>query len=151
MTRVRIRGGYLNIGRRSRPDRPTDPTDPDYGLPEDGEGGEGGEGGGEYPDHGEMPGSPPGVWPPLTPSHPIVPMPDPDDGEAGHLPAIPPGAIWPRPPGPVSGMFLVLAHVPNHGWHVFAVDPDSWPKPEKPEQPGHLPGKPGEPKPEPKR
>ena len=149
MTRVRIRGGYLTIGRRQRPGHP------DIGLPvepdEPGEGG-GEEGGGEYPDN-ELPSPPPGIWPPPTighPVHPIAPEDD-DDPEAGHLPAPPAGAIWPRPPGPVSGLFVVLAHIPEQGWHYIVIDPDAWPKPEGP-KPGH-PIAPGQPVPpaQPKR
>ena len=148
MTRVRIRGGYLTIGRRK-------PGHPDIGLPvepeEPGEGGEGG-GEGEYPDN-ELPSPPPGIWPPPTIGHPVHPIepPDEDDPEAGHLPAPPAGAIWPRPPGPVSGLFVVLAHIPEHGWHYIVIDPDAWPKPEGP-KPGH-PIAPGQPVPsaQPKR
>jgi len=140
MTRVRIRGGWLNIGRRTRPDRPTDPTDPDYGIPEDG-----GEGG---PDEGvdnELPSAPPGIWPPPTIGHPVHPIEEPDGepGTPGHLPSPPAGAIWPRPPGPVSGLFVVLAHIPEHGWHYIVIDPDAWPKPpltpEHPIAPGQPP------------
>jgi hypothetical protein len=153
MTRVRIRGGYLNIGRRSKPGHPdiglpVEPEGPDNELPP--------EEGGEYPDH-DLPSPPPGIWPPPTighPVHPIVPPDeDGDDGEAGHLPAIPPGAIWPRPPSPVEGLFVVLAHIPEHGWHYIVIDPDAWPKP-KPEHPiAPTPGHPIAPggQPQPKR
>jgi hypothetical protein len=116
MTRVRIRGGYLNIGRRSRPDRPTDPTDPDYGIPEDGEG----EGGGDHPDN-ELPSPPPGIWPPPSHGNPIHPVP-PDV-------QLPPGAIWPRPEGEVKGLFVVRAHIAGHGVHYIVIDPDAWPEP----------------------
>jgi hypothetical protein len=154
MTRVRIRGGYLNIGRRQRPGHPDQglPVEPEYpevDPPEEG---------GEYPDN-ELPSPPPGIWPPPTighPVHPIAPE-DEDDPEAGHLPAPPPGSIWPRPPGPVSGLFVVLAHIPEHGWHYIVIDPDAWPKPPvSPEHPiapgsptpGHpiAPGQPATPK-----
>jgi len=138
MTRVRIRGGYLNIGRRSKPGHPdiglpVEPENPDVDPPEEG---------GEYPDH-ELPPPPPGIWPPPTighPVHPIVPPDeDGDEGEPGHLPAIPPGSIWPRPPSPVEGLFVVLAHIPEHGWHYIVIDPDAWPKPGNPiaPTPGH--------------
>ena len=145
MTRVRITGGFLNIGRR-RPGHPdqglpeTEPGYPDQGLP-------GGEGGGEYPDH-ELPSPPPGIWPPPTVSHPIVPAPPDEDGDGtpGHLPAIPPGSIWPKPPGAIEGMFIVLAHIPEHGWHYIAVDPAGWPSPVKPEHP-IAPVNPGTPQP----
>jgi hypothetical protein len=153
MPTVRVRGGWLKIGRRSRPGHPdiglpVEPEHPDQGLPPE----EGGEG--EYPDH-ELPSPPPGIWPPPTighPVHPIVPPDEDDDGEAGQLPAPPAGAIWPRPPGPVSGLFVVLAHIPEHGWHYIVIDPDAWPKPEGP-KPGHpiAPGGGTPPAPQPKR
>jgi hypothetical protein len=143
MTRVRIRGGYLNIGRRHRPDRPTDPTDPDYGIPEDGSE----EGGGEEVDN-ELPSPPPGIWPPPTIGHPIHPIAPGDPGKPGHLPAPPPGAIWPPVTSPVEGLFVVLAHIPDHGWKYIVVDPDAWPKP-PPVAPDQ--GLPGQPPREPKR
>jgi hypothetical protein len=143
MTRVRIRGGYLNIGRRHRPDRPTDPTDPDYGIPEDGSE----EGGGEEVDN-ELPSPPPGIWPPPTIGHPIHPIAPGDPGKPGHLPAPPPGAIWPPVTSPVEGLFIVLAHIPDHGWKYIVVDPDAWPKP-PPVAPDQ--GLPGQPPREPKR
>jgi hypothetical protein len=116
--------GFLRIIKR-RPGT-GGPVDPDYGVDEGELGPEGPEV--EPPDIEE----PPGIWPPPTPSHPIVPVPPTDggeDGEAGHLPALPPGAIWPRPPGPVSGHFIVLAHIPGYGWRYIVVDPDAWPEP----------------------
>ena len=143
MTRVRIRGGYLNIGRRHRPGKPTDPTDPDYGIPEDGSEG-GGEG--EYPDN-ELPSPPPGIWPPPTIGHPIHPIAPGEPGAPGHLPAPPAGAIWPRPPSPVNGLFVVLAHIPEHGWHYIVIDPDAWPDPDDEASPEH----PIAPTPQPKR
>lgn len=131
---VRVRGGWLKIGRRRRPGEPDiglpdeeGPVDPDYGIPE-----------GELPEV-EPPDPPPGIWPPPTPSHPIVPMP-PGEGTPGHLPAIPPGAIWPRPPGTIEGKFIVLAHIPGHGWKYIVIDPDAW-------TPEHLPEMPGTPQP----
>jgi hypothetical protein len=144
MTRVRIRGGYLNIGRRGRPDRPGEPPDPDYGIPEDGEGP-------DYPEGPEVepPEPPPGIWPPPHAGHPIQPLPPDVD--------LPPGAIWPRPPGPVSGKFIIFAHVPHHGWRWIVIDPDAWPVDpdyghEEGEHPAHpiAPGQPIPPR-EPKR
>ena len=143
MTRVRIRGGYLNIGRRHRPDRPTDPTDPDYGIPEDGE-----DGGGEEGPDNELPSPPPGIWPPPTIGHPVHPIAPGEPGKPGHLPAPPPGAIWPPVTSPVEGLFVVLAHIPDHGWKYIVVDPDAWPKP-PPVAPDQ--GLPGQPPREPKR
>ena len=120
--------GYLHIIKR-RPGT-GGPVDPGYGVDE-------GEPG--YPEGPEVEppdiDPPPGIWPPPTPSHPIQPVPPTDGeeggegGEAGQLPALPPGAIWPRPPGPVSGLFIVLAHIPEHGWRYIVVDPDAWPRP----------------------
>ena len=148
MTRVRIRGGYLNIGRR-KPGH-GGPTDPDYGIPEDGnEGGDGGGGEGEYPDN-ELPPPPPGIWPPPTighPVHPIAPTPPGSPGTPGHLPAPPAGAIWPPVTSPVEGLFVVLAHIPDHGWKYIVVDPDAWPKPEGPKPGQPLPGQPDQPQP----
>ena len=127
--------GFLKVGRRNRPGRPDQglppgegPVDPDYGVDE-----------GELPEV-EPPdlGPPPGIWPPPTVGHPIVPFPPEGEGgeHPGHLPEIPPGSIWPRPPGPIHGKFLVLAHIPEHGWHYIVVDPDGWPaRPERPERP----------------
>ena len=140
MTRVRIRGGYLNIGRRERPGH-GGPVDPEYGIPEDGN--EGGGGGGEDIDN-ELPPPPPGIWPPPTvghPIHPIAPTPPGSPGTPGHLPAPPPGAIWPPVTSPVEGLFVVLAHIPDHGWKYIVVDPDAWPKPGEPTHP-IVPGEP---------
>jgi hypothetical protein len=135
MTRVRIRGGYLNIGRRQRPGG-GGPVDPDYGIDE-GEIGEGGEGPEVEPPEIEPP---PGIWPGPTPGHPIVPVP-PTEGP-GHLPAIPPGSIWPRPPGPVHGQFIVLARIPGYGWRYIVIDPDAWPDPDYGVDEGAGPGHP---------
>jgi hypothetical protein len=73
--------GFLHIIRRGHPDHglpgEEGPVDPDYGIDE----------GPEI--DGGLPEPPPGIWPPLTPSHPIQPAP----------PGTPPGSIWP----PVGG------------------------------------------------
>lgn len=140
MTRVRIRGGYLNIGRRTRPGHPDqglpgEPDYPDQGLPDEGEGG------GEYPDN-ELPSPPPGIWPPPTIGHPVHPIAPGDPSKPGHLPAPPPGAIWPPVTSPVEGLFIVLAHIPDHGWKYIVIDPDAWERPEgAPEHP-IAPGQP---------
>lgn len=80
---------------------------------------------------------PPGIWPPPTPAHPIQPVPPAEEGEDGEKPShpieLPPGAIWPRPPGPVSGLFVCICHIPNMGWHYVVIDPDAWPKPVDPD------------------
>jgi hypothetical protein len=95
--------GFLRLRRRGgHPDQGLPPidelVDPGYGVDE------GAEVGGGLPDH-ELPTPPPGIWPPLTPSHPIQPAP----------PGTPPGAMWPpvdpgygvgagRPPRPGQGL-----------------------------------------------
>jgi hypothetical protein len=116
--------GFLRV-RRRRPGEPTQPLPPE----------DGGEDGGDDGDitHPIVPPElelPPGIWPPPTTGHPIQPLPP----ATGGKPEIPPGAIWPRPPGPVEGKFVVLCHIPDHGWHYVVIDPDAWPElPEKPE------------------
>jgi hypothetical protein len=140
MTRVRIRGGYLNIGRRQRPGG-GGPVDPDYGVDE-------GEPG--FPEGPEVEPPeiepPPGIWPPPSVGHPIQPLPP----GAGHLPMPPPGSIWPPVDHPVEGLFVVLAHIPDHGWKYIVIDPDGWERPEyTPEHP-IAPGQPIPPR-EPKR
>jgi hypothetical protein len=145
MTRVRIRGGYLNIGRRTRPGG--GPVDPDYGVDE-------GEPG--YPEGPEVEPPeiepPPGIWPPPTVGHPVQPLP-PAGEHPGHLPSPPPGAIWPPVTSPVEGLFVVLAHIPDHGWKYIVIDPDAWERPEYPEGHPEHPIAPGQPIPprEPKR
>jgi hypothetical protein len=151
MTRVRITGGFLNIGRR-RPGRhpdqglpgTEDPIDPDYGVPE-------GEGPEVEPPDIEPP---PGIWPPPTIGHPVHPIVPPSGEHPGHLPSPPPGAIWPPVTSPVEGLFIVLAHIPDHGWKYIVIDPDAWPQPPEngdyhPEHP-IAPGQPIPPR-EPKR
>ena len=72
-------------------------TDPGYGIDV---GGRPGQGLPPFPSQG-LP-APPGVWPPPTPSHPIVPI-VPDNS----LPTVPPGTIWPplgRPIRPDQGL-----------------------------------------------
>jgi|SRR6267142_2453321 len=112
--------GFLRIIKR----RPGGgPVDPDYGV-DDGDG----PGGGDESIDNELPEPPPGIWPGPTPGHPIEPVAPGEGGEAGQLPTIPPGSIWPRPPGPVSGNFVVLAHIPSYGWRYIVIDPDGWPE-----------------------
>jgi hypothetical protein len=137
--------GFLRIIRRRGHGGP---VDPDYGVDEGDIGGEGPEV--EPPDIDP----PPGVWPGPSPGHPIEPVPPGDEG-AGQLP-IPPGSIWPRPPGPVEGLFVVLAHIPQYGWRYIVVDPDGWPEVEPPAggiggRPPPRPGAPIPPEREPKR
>lgn len=146
MTRVRIRGGYLNIGRRTRPGQP---VDPDYGVDE----GAGVDN--ELPVEPPEIEPPPGIWPPPTIGHPVHPIAPPSPGAPGHLPSPPPGAIWPPVESPVEGLFIVLAHIPDHGWKYIVIDPDAWERPDI-EPPaggigGRPPPRPGVPQPEPKR
>jgi hypothetical protein len=68
-----------------------------------------------YPDQG-LPAPPPGVWPPLTPSHPIQPAP----------PGTPPGVIWPpvgAPPHPDHGLPPSAGH-PDQGLPPSPGHPD---------------------------
>jgi hypothetical protein len=149
MTRVRIRGGYLNIGRRQRPG--TGPVDPDYGVDEGDVGGEGPE---VEPPEIEPP---PGIWPPPTIGHPVHPIAPGDPNKPGHLPSPPPGAIWPPVDSPVEGLFIVLAHIPDHGWKYIVIDPDAWERPDIEPPAGGIGGRPpqrpgpGVPPAEPKR
>jgi hypothetical protein len=112
--------GFLRLRRGGHPDQGLPggegPVDPDYGIDE---------GGGGFPDN-SLPTPPPGVWPPLTPSHPIQPAP----------PGTPPGSIWPpvfpvRPSHPIA---------PGGG----PARPDQGLPSPQPPQPGHpdqgLPG-----------
>lgn len=123
--------GFLKLGRRGggrHPDQglpgEESPVDPDYGLEE-----------GAGVDN-ELPSPPPGIWPPPTINHPVHPIAPPSPGAPGHLPAPPPGAIWPPVEGPVEGLFIVLAHIPDHGWRYIVVDPDAWERPDAaPEHP----------------
>jgi hypothetical protein len=142
--------GFLRVLRRGgHPDQGLPdvglPVDPDYGIDE---------GAGidqELPGApgvpGHLPSNPPGVWPPLTPSHPIQPAP----------PGTPPGAIWPSPGHPAhpiapggppvapdqglprpggspdqglpSNKFWVVAGIPGVGWRYVCVDPSLRPTP----------------------
>lgn len=125
--------GFLKLGRRWRPGKPgqglpgeEEDMTPDWGLEE-----------GDTPPERPVPEPPedleppPGIWPGPTPGHPIVPIPPAAEGP-GHLPSLPAGGIWPRPPGPVSGLFLALCHIPGHGWRYVVIDPDAIVIPEPP-------------------
>jgi hypothetical protein len=141
--------GFLRIIRRRGHGGP---VDPDYGVDE---------GEPNYPEGPEVEPPeiepPPGIWPPPTVGHPVHPIaPDNGGGAPGHLPAPPPGAIWPPVTGPVEGLFIVLAHIPDHGWKYIVVDPDGWPEYEPPAggvggRPPPRPGAPIPPEREPKR
>jgi hypothetical protein len=146
----------LKLGRRGRPDiglpEPEEPVDPDYGIEE------GGGGGGDYPDIG-LPTPPPGIWPPLTPEHPWLPLPDqglprppgrPDQGlpPSGEHPehpiVLPPGTVWPPLPPDVHGKYLALVLIGGGGrgamYRYVVIDADA----EHPSHPDH-PGRPGRP------
>jgi hypothetical protein len=128
MARVRVTGGYLNI---TMPDDdeidnelPGNSGEIDNSLPP-----------GVPPTAGNLPVPPPGVWPPPSPSRPIVPI-HPDNS----LP-VEPGTIWPtpgRPNRPDQGLpggggqidnglpsrtYWMLAYCPSLGWKYVAVDP----------------------------
>jgi hypothetical protein len=129
MARVRVTGGYLNI---TMPDDdeidnelPGNSGEIDNSLPP-----------GVPPTAGNLPVPPPGVWPPPSPSRPIVPI-HPDNS----LP-VEPGTIWPTPgrpnrpdqglPGGGGGQidnglpsrtYWMLAYCPSLGWKYVAVDP----------------------------
>jgi hypothetical protein len=159
--------GFLRVRRRG--------GHPDQGLPGEGEGSTDPDDGieGEGPDQGlpalppvrpdapnqGLPRPPPGVFPPLTPSHPIQPA----------RPGVPPGTIWPpvggpdqglpdepgapgqglppgapgapgqglpgRPVGPDQGLpsktFWVVAGIPGVGWRYICVDPSLKPTPHR--------------------
>jgi hypothetical protein len=155
--------GFLRMRRGGHPDNSLPGgeggVDPGYGIDE---GGHPDQGLPPYPDQG-LPTPPPGIWPPLTPSHPIQPAP----------PGTPPGSIWPpvspgspthpiapgspgapdqglpqpgRPVGPDQGLpkpqvYYVVAGIPGVGWRYIAVDPTL--------RPSHpiAPGGPGGPEP----
>lgn len=92
------------------------PEDPDY---EDA----------AHPDIPEVPHVPsaPGLWPGPTRSNPVIPVPPPPEEEGAPHVKLPPGAVWPRPPGPVHGHYVALAYIPDHGWRNIVIDPDAWP------------------------
>jgi hypothetical protein len=141
--------GFLRIRKRGegggRPGRP------DQELPDSG--GDGDTDPGWGVDEGDKPEvsppdirPPPGVWPPPTVGHPIHPIAPggqhPDQG----LPP-PPGAVWPPIPEGVQGKFVVLAYIPDHGWHYIVVDggarwPDGRPGRPQPEHPDYPGGRP---------
>jgi hypothetical protein len=149
--------GFLRIRRGGHPDQGLPggegSVDPDYGIgiehPDQGL-----PGAPPYPDQG-LPMPPPGVWPPLTPSHPIQPAP----------PDVPPGTIWPPvfPPRPSQGLppvpgrpdqglppqpghpdqglpgpevYWVVAGIPGVGWRYICVDPTLRPDQGLPPVPG---------------
>ena len=84
---------------------------------------------------GTLPIPPPGIWPPPSFTHPIVPI-----GPDNTLP-VQPGTIWPAPGKPdrpsnelpgqpsrpdhslPSSKFWVVAGIPGVGWRYVCVDP----------------------------
>jgi hypothetical protein len=95
----------------------------------DGEnGGDGGDGGEEVEEPWPPIGweDPPGIFPPLTPDHPIVRL----EGED----APPAGAVWPRIP--VSrGRFAALVEAGDYGNFVVVLDATKkWPEKEEEEE-----------------
>jgi hypothetical protein len=159
MATVRIRGGWLKIGRRQRPDG-GGPVDPDYGVDE----GEPGYPEGPEVEPPDTPDPPPGIWPPLTPEQPWRPIEGrpphvgggparpplrpghPDQGlpgEGGEHPTHPiwqPGTIWPPLPPGVSGTYWALVLVKGSSglqYRYVVVDADA-----RPEHPIELPEEP---------
>jgi hypothetical protein len=150
LRRVRRSGGG---GRPVDPDYGIDegegPVDPDFGV--DGEGD--GIWGGPIvpPSHRPLPKPPPGIWPPMTPDNPWLPVPGhplprppvarppglPPGGPETlpeEPPEFPPGAIWPPLPPGVEGKYLALILLKGANgwrWHYTVIDADaSFPKPE---------------------
>lgn len=160
MTRVRITGGFLNVGRRKPGHHPDqglpgteDQTDPDYGVDE-----------GAGIDN-ELPDPPPGIWPPLTPEQPWRPIdpgfgtggrpPRPDQGlprpgvggrpdqglpgaggEHPEHPIFQPGTIWPPLPPGVHGKYWALVLVKGSSgvtYRYVVIDADA--RPEHPMEP----------------
>jgi hypothetical protein len=92
-------------------------------------------GSGNYPSN-ELPGGQggrpsnelppiPGIWPPPSPAHPIVPVPP---GEE-----IPPGTIWPPIAPPNSdGKYIVVVFIPGIGYRYTVVDTSLKPSNELP-------------------
>jgi hypothetical protein len=80
-----------------------------------------------------LPEPPPGIWPPPSFTHPIVPVPP-----NSTLPIIP-GTIWPNPARPDNSLpggggghidnslpsqtFWVVCGIPGVGWRYIAIDP----------------------------
>ena len=121
----RLRGGGLTPEHPIAP--PGEPVDPDYGIDE----------GPEVQPPIVLPEPPPGIWPPPTISHPIVPIPPALPGTPAPPIALPPGMIWPspgKPDQPIAlppGKFMVLVIVPGYGAKYVVVDPSLKPTPVK--------------------
>jgi hypothetical protein len=86
----------------------------------------------------ERPSTGPVPTPPQPPAGgiggrpPDRPGPGPGDGEAGHLPVLPPGMIWPPLPPDVHGKYLALvlvAGMPGVKYRYVVVDADARPQP----------------------
>jgi hypothetical protein len=71
-------------------------------------------GGGNYPSN-ELPPIT-GVWPPLSPSHPIVPVPPQIDN------SLPPGGVFPPLPPSAEGKYLVVVVIPGVGYRYVVID-----------------------------
>jgi hypothetical protein len=152
--------GFLRTRRRGRPDNELPgvegPVDPDYGIDEGG----GGSIWPGLPDIG-LPQPPPGIWPPLTPehpwlpiapgggpSHPIAPGGGGGDERPTHPIELPPGTIWPPLPPGVSGKYLALVLIGGGGkgamYRYVVIDADQRPDNELPDGGGggHRPSHP---------
>jgi len=125
---------------------PTYPVDPGYGLP-------------SRPT--VWPKPPVGIWPPPHPVYPSLPIyptdgidnsppgqpekPGGTPGTPGHLPALPPGSVWPPLPPIIQGKILAFAWLVGIGYRWVVIDPSLKPGfPLPGEKPGHpdntLPG-----------
>ena len=131
-----VSGRDLRIRPRNRPGEPEYPTEPGHPdnpempgpyPPETGYPPEDGEGDYEDAIHPPPPhvGHAPGLYIGPTKGNPVIPVPpEPEEGE--HL-KLPPGAVWPKAYGRVSGHYVALAYIPEHGWRYIVIDPDAWP------------------------
>jgi hypothetical protein len=119
-----------------------------------------------FPNNG-LPIPPPGIWPPPSPAHPIMPLPPtrPDHSLPGSQPhpdntlpgsgarpdntlPLQPGVIWPPIPGASKDKYLVLVIIPGVGYRYVVIDaslspdhalPGHQPRPDH-GLPGHQPG-----------
>jgi len=122
--------GFLNVRHAGHPDQGLQegerPVDPGYGI----------DLGGNVDNSLPMP--PPGVWPPLTPSHPIQPTP----------PGTPPGVIWPPIYGGGHPSHPIAPGRPGHpdqGLPPVQGRPDQGLPGDQPHPDQGLPGQPARP------
>ena len=117
--------GFLKFGKPGKPGGLPGPGEPTHPI----EPGDGGEEIDEIPGEPahpiEIPDPPPGIWPPPTISHPIVPVPP------NLNPPPPAGEVWPPIEGAPPSKFFVLAYIPGYGVKYVVVDPSLKPTPTK--------------------